>query len=238
MGVCMLSKSDFSLWYLGLVPLALVSTIGSISFAFGLCSLRSVRDQLQIDERTKTKLETFVARMTAFSCLVLMPHLTQLVMRFYEGSNTENWEKNYYGENCDDLFVPCLSEEQRRELSAPTAAFIVSKYLILLLPALAPLTWIANGEKTFRNFFFHIERFFLTVILEKTVRSWRHSSRGSTLTSSSCVKSNLYHQSSKGGSSFDDSRTDQSLSDTGIIPCPRELIVNYNQDDTKLLNAV
>ena len=154
MGVCMLSKSDFSLWYLGLVPLALVSTIGSISFAFGLCSLRSVRDQLQIDERTKTKLETFVARMTAFSCLVLMPHLTQLVMRFYEGSNTENWEKNYYGENCDDLFVPCLSEEQRRELSAPTAAFIVSKYLILLLPALAPLTWIANGEKTFRNFFF------------------------------------------------------------------------------------
>ena len=238
MGVCMLSKSDFSLWYLGLVPLALVSTIGSISFAFGLCSLRSVRDQLQIDERTKTKLETFVARMTAFSCLVLMPHLTQLVMRFYEGSNTENWEKNYYGENCDDLFVPCLSEEQRRELSAPTAAFIVSKYLILLLPALAPLTWIANGEKTFRNFFFLIERFFLIVILEKTVRSWRHSSRGSTLTSSSCVKSNLYHQSSKGGSSFDDSRTDQSLSDTGIIPCPRELIVNYNQDDTKLLNAV
>ena len=147
MGVCMLSRSDFSLWYLGLVPLALVSTLGSISFAFGLCSLRSVRDQMQIDERTKTKLEVFVVRMTGFSCLVLMPHLTQLVMRFYEGAKTENWETSFYGDNCDDLFVPCLSEKQKSSLSSrPSAAFIIAKYLILLLPALAPLTWIANGK--------------------------------------------------------------------------------------------
>ena len=58
------------------------------------------------------------------------------------------------------------------------------------------------------------------------------------MTSSSCVKSNLYHNSSKEHSSFEDSRTDQSLSETGIMPCPKELIVNYNSDATKLLNAV
>ena len=146
LGVCMLSKSEFSLWYLGLVPLALVSTIGSISFAFGLCSLRSVRDQMQIDERTKTKLEVFVVRMTTFSLLVLMPHLTQLALRFYEGNKEPIWEKKFYGEHCDDLFVPCLSDDEKANLSKPTAAFIIVKYLILLLPALAPLTWIANGK--------------------------------------------------------------------------------------------
>jgi len=215
LGVCGLSDSNFSLWFLGLTPLAIVSTFGSIFFALGLCSLRSVKDQVEMDEETKQKLEIFVLRMTGFSVVVLIPQLTQLCLKFHEANQSDTWEKKFYGDNCDNLFVPCLSDEEAETLSAPSAFFIISKYIFLLLPALAPLTWIAN---------------------EKTIRGWKMSSSASTLTSSSCVKSNLYHDKS---SSFDgnDSRTDQSLSDGGIMPCPKELIVNYNQD-TQLIQAV
>ena len=45
----MLSNSSFSRWWLTLTPLAIASTMGSIAFALGLCSLRSVRDHMDID---------------------------------------------------------------------------------------------------------------------------------------------------------------------------------------------
>ena len=193
-----------------------------------------------MDEGTKQKLEIFVLRMTGFSVVVLIPQLTQLCLKFHEANQSDTWEKKFYGDNCDNLFVPCLSDEEAETLSAPSALFIVSKYIFLLLPALAPLTWIANGKISLasiskKNEVPKIDLIWL-LILEKTIRGWKMSSSASTLTSSSCVKSNLYHDKS---SSFDgnDSRTDQSLSDGGIMPCPKELIVNYNQD-TQLIQAV
>ena len=188
-----------------------------------------------MDEGTKQKLEIFVLRMTGFSVVVLIPQLTQLCLKFHEANQSDTWEKKFYGDNCDNLFVPCLSEEEAETLSAPSALFIVSKYIFLLLPALAPLTWIANGKLLSLTTIFEIDLIW-PFISEKTIRGWKMSSSASTLTSSSCVKSNLYHDKS---SSFDgnDSRTDQSLSDGGIMPCPKELIVNYNQD-TQLIQAV
>ena len=123
-----------------------MSTFGSIFFALGLCSLRSVKDQVEMDEGTKQKLEIFVLRMTGFSVVVLIPQLTQLCLKFHEANQSDTWEKKFYGDNCDNLFVPCLSDEEAETLSAPSALFIISKYVFLLLPALAPLTWIANGK--------------------------------------------------------------------------------------------
>ena len=193
-----------------------------------------------MDEGTKQKLEIFVLRMTGFSVVVLIPQLTQLCLKFHEANQSDTWEKKFYGDNCDNLFVPCLSDEEAETLSAPSALFIVSKYIFLLLPALAPLTWIANGKIELASIseIFGISKIdlFWPLNSEKTIRGWKMSSSASTLTSSSCVKSNLYHDKS---SSFDgnDSRTDQSLSDGGIMPCPKELIVNYNQD-TQLIQAV
>ena len=191
-----------------------------------------------MDEGTKQKLEIFVLRMTGFSVVVLIPQLTQLCLKFHEANQSDTWEKKFYGDNCDNLFVPCLSDEEAETLSAPSALFIVSKYIFLLLPALAPLTWIANGKILSLQKFLKFRKIDLMwpLISEKTIRGWKMSSSASTLTSSSCVKSNLYHDKS---SSFDgnDSRTDQSLSDGGIMPCPKELIVNYNQD-TQLIQAV
>ena len=196
-----------------------------------------------MDEGTKQKLEIFVLRMTGFSVVVLIPQLTQLCLKFHEANQSDTWEKKFYGDNCDNLFVPCLSDEEAETLSAPSALFIVSKYIFLLLPALAPLTWIANGKIELASIseiseIFEIQKtdFIWLLTSEKTIRGWKMSSSASTLTSSSCVKSNLYHDKS---SSFDgnDSRTDQSLSDGGIMPCPKELIVNYNQD-TQLIQAV
>ena len=193
-----------------------------------------------MDEGTKQKLEIFVLRMTGFSVVVLIPQLTQLCLKFHEANQSDTWEKKFYGDNCDNLFVPCLSDEEAETLSAPSALFIVSKYIFLLLPALAPLTWIANGKIALASIseIFGISKIdlFWPLSSEKTIRGWKMSSSASTLTSSSCVKSNLYHDKS---SSFDgnDSRTDQSLSDGGIMPCPKELIVNYNQD-TQLIQAV
>ena len=99
-----------------------------------------------MDEGTKQKLEIFVLRMTGFSVVVLIPQLTQLCLKFHEANQSDTWEKKFYGDNCDNLFVPCLSDEEAETLSAPSALFIVSKYIFLLLPALAPLTWIANGK--------------------------------------------------------------------------------------------
>lgn len=143
--MCVLSNSSFSRWWLSLTPLAIISSVGSIAFALGLCSLRSVKDHMEIDSGTKNKLEVFVMRMTGFSVLVLAPQLTQICLRFYEADNQIEWEKNYYGKNCDDLFVPCLDDGVVTQ-NTPSTLFIVSRYLILLMPALAPLTWIANRK--------------------------------------------------------------------------------------------
>ena len=144
-GVCMLSNTSFSRWWLSLTPLAIASSIGSVAFALGLCSLRSVKDHMEIDSGTKNKLEVFVARMTGFSVFVLAPQLTQMCLKFYEADNQVEWETNYYGKNCDDLFVPCLKDEAVTQ-NTPSTAFIIARYIIMLLPALAPLTWIANSE--------------------------------------------------------------------------------------------
>ena len=141
----MLSNSSFSRWWLTLTPLAIASTMGSIAFALGLCSLRSVRDHMDIDSGTKNKLEVFVMRMTGFSVLVLIPQLIQICLKFYEAEKKAEWERNYYGKNCDDLFVPCLEEGQVTE-SSPSAALIITKYFVLLMPSLAPLVWIANRK--------------------------------------------------------------------------------------------
>ena len=155
LGVCVLSNSAFSRWWLSLTPLAVASSFGSVAFALGLCSLRSVKDQLQIDSGTKSKLETFVLRMTGFSLFVLIPQLTQIVLKFYEAEQQPKWEKNFYGENCDDLFVPCLADEDMID-EKPSTGFIIMKYFILLLPALAPMVWIANS-KLKNDFFMHYE---------------------------------------------------------------------------------
>ena len=145
LGVCVLSNSAFSRWWLSLLPLAVASTFGSVAFALGLCSLRNVKDQMQIDSGTKSKLETFVLRMTTFSLFVLIPQLSQIVLKFYEAEKQPMWEKNFYGENCDDLFVPCLAEDDMVD-EKPSTVFILMKYCILLLPALAPMVWIANSK--------------------------------------------------------------------------------------------
>ena len=156
LGVCVLSNSAFSRWWLSLTPLAVASSFGSVAFALGLCSLRSVKDQLQIDSGTKSKLETFVLRMTGFSLFVLIPQLTQIVLKFYEAEQQPKWEKNFYGENCDDLFVPCLADEDMID-EKPSTGFIIMKYFILLLPALAPMVWIANSKLRKKFFFWHYE---------------------------------------------------------------------------------
>ena len=153
--MCVLSNSAFSRWWLSLTPLAVASSFGSVAFALGLCSLRSVKDQLQIDSGTKSKLETFVLRMTGFSLFVLIPQLTQIVLKFYEAEQQPKWEKNFYGENCDDLFVPCLADEDMID-EKPSTGFIIMKYFILLLPALAPMVWIANSKLT-NDFIMHYE---------------------------------------------------------------------------------
>ena len=100
---------------------------------------------MEIDSGTKNKLEVFVMRMTGFSVFVLVPQLTQICLRFYESDNQAEWERNFYGENCDDLFVPCLNDGAVTD-NRPSTIFIISRYLILLMPALAPLTWIANSK--------------------------------------------------------------------------------------------
>ena len=50
-----------------------------------------------MDDGTKSKLEIFVARMTGFSVIVLIPQLTQLCLKFHEANNGDQWEKSYYG---------------------------------------------------------------------------------------------------------------------------------------------
>jgi len=139
----MLSNTDFSRWWLGLAPLAFASILGSIAFAIGLCSLRSVKDDLIIDPGTRNKLEVFVMRMIAFSVFVLFPQLSQICIRFYEASKQTTWEETFYTENCDDLFVPCPEKIVGEK---PSVAFICTKYIVILMPALAPLTWIANRK--------------------------------------------------------------------------------------------
>ena len=67
-------------------------------------------------------------------------------MNFNEYSIKVEWEKRFYSDNCDDLFVPCLPEEKSYGLRTQSAAFIIFKYIFLLIPAMAPLTWIANGK--------------------------------------------------------------------------------------------
>lgn len=203
LGVCVLSNSSFSRWWLSLTPLAIASSLGSVAFALGLCSLRSVKDHMEIDSGTKNKLEVFVMRMTGFSVFVLVPQLTQICLRFYESDNQAEWERNFYGENCDDLFVPCLNDGAVTD-NTPSTIFIISRYLILLMPALAPLTWIANS---------------------KTLRGWGFSSGSSTMTSSSCVKSHLIEEKC----SLNDSRHD-SIEENHLEPppVPHELIVKYD----------
>ena len=197
--MCLLANTGFSRWWLSLAPLSLASILGSIAFALGLCSLRSVKEELEIDPRTRVKLETFVLRMLAFSLLVLVPKLSQLAMQFYEAENTLQWERSFYEENCDDLFVPCRNVVSNEK---PSAVFISGKFIVMLLPALAPLVWIAN---------------------RKTLQSWGSSSRASTVTSSSCVKSN-----SEEKSLLDDSRHEgvHGIYHKALPPIPTEL-ANY-----------
>ena len=139
----MLSNTDFSRVWLTLVPLAITSILGSIAFALGLCSLRSIKNDLEMDQGTRNKLETFVLRMLGFSVFVLLPQLSQLYLRFYESAKQTAWENTFYNENCENLFVPCpeLDFQER-----PSTAFICAKYIVMLMPALAPLFWIANSK--------------------------------------------------------------------------------------------
>ena len=212
--MCVLSNTDFSRWWLSLAPLAFASILGSIAFALGLCSLRSVK--LGIDSGTRNKLEVFVLRMLGFSICVLTPQLTQICLQFYEASKQPAWETTYYTENCDDLFVPCRATVTTEK---PSVAFICAKYIILLSPALAPLTWIANSKFFVLSFL----QFDLINHLEKTLRGWGLSSGSSTMTSSSCVKSQLEDKSEK--SSLDDSRHDACIEEH-LLPPPHELL-NY-----------
>ena len=184
LGICTLDDSTESLYYFSIFPVVTLTCIGLAVFFFGLRHLVALKQNFIINFESQARLEQFVFRISSFSIAFLLPQINSIVLKTFESRMKNTWEETWYHENCRNLGVPCPHTISPGVYMHPVIMLI--KYILLIIPAWAPLIWIVNG---------------------KALRGWGINSNSSLATSDESFKTNSLDKSSLSGSQ--NSRHDQ-----------------------------
>lgn len=182
LGICVLDNSVLSLYYFQLIPVVLSTVVGITVFLIGLRKLMQIRGDFYV---TSTfKLEKFLIRIVGFSMIFIFARILDLLLRMYLSTRRQAHEATWYHDVCEDYGLPCPQViESPNEYVHPL--LLTTKYILPILPSLAPLVWIING---------------------KSLRGWGIPSNISDTTSEES-----YNQTSEKLSNSQNSRTDSSL---------------------------
>lgn len=182
LGICVLDNSVSSLYYFQLIPVVLSTVVGITVFLIGLRKLMQIRGDFYV---TSTfKLEKFLIRIVGFSMIFIFARILDLLLRMYLTTRRQAHEETWYHDVCEEYGLPCPQViESPNEYVHPL--LLTTKYILPILPSLAPLVWIING---------------------KSLRGWGIPSNISDTTSEES-----YNQTSEKLSNSQNSRTDSSL---------------------------
>ena len=146
LGICVLDDSVVSLYYFQLCPIVISTVIGITVFLIGLRKLIDLRSEFIYGQMSSTfKLEKFLIRIVAFSLIFIIPRIIELLLKMYFTTISTLAEETWYHDNCQALHLPCPSA-----LSSPNVyikpLYLTVKYMMLIMPAWAPLVWVVNGK--------------------------------------------------------------------------------------------
>lgn len=116
--------------------------VGISIFLMGAYKLLQMRSAMQA--ASTKRLERFLIRIVAFSLVFILSRLIDLLLKMYLTNKRTDFEETWYHENCEELGLPCPTIESPNERL--TTLLLTTKYLLLIIPAWAPLVWVIHGK--------------------------------------------------------------------------------------------
>ena len=145
-GICVLDDSTVSLYYFQLCPIVSSTVLGITVFLIGLRKLIHLRSEFIYGQMSSTfKLEKFLIRILAFSLIFIIPRIFELLLKMHLTTISTLAEETWYHDNCLELNLPCPSALPSPNVYIPPL-YLTAKYMMLIMPAWAPLVWVVNGK--------------------------------------------------------------------------------------------